>query len=121
MAEELLLHAKKEDFTNLITKLDGKMSELKGTLSSYKSLKNRVSVFMDGSDSNFEKMQENVEQNIIAVKKAIALVQKAKDNLQKTVDQMDEMETKAGNMFDETATAIKGVINTAIRIDGLGL
>ena len=49
MAAELLLHAKKEDFLNLIEQLDGKMNQLKGTLSSYQTLKNDVSMFMDGN------------------------------------------------------------------------
>lgn len=121
MAAELLLHAKKEDFLNLIEQLDGKMNQLRGTLSSYQTLKNDVSMFMDGNDSNFEKMQQNVDANIEAVKRAIALTKKSKDNLQKTVDQMDSMGSKASSMLDEGVQAATNAIKTAIRIEGLNL
>jgi len=121
MAEELLLHASKEQYETLIGQLDGKIGQLKSTLSSYQNLKQRVNNFVQEGDSNFANMQANVDANIDAVQRAIALASKSKDNLQKTVDQMDDMSTKTATMMQEAAETAGNAIKTAIRLDGLGL
>lgn len=121
MATELLLHAKKEDFVNLINQLDQKFNALVSLLADYKTLKDDVNLFMQDTDSNFQNMQANVEANIDAVRKALALVQKSKDNLQKTVDQMDDMSSNVQNLIQEGTEFTKNAINAAITIEGLGL
>ncbi len=121
MAAELLLHAKKEDFVDLINQLDGKFNQLVGLLADYRTLKNDVNVFMRDTDSNFQDMQANVEANIEAVRKALALVQTSKNNLQKTVDQMDESSSNIKNLISEGTEFAKNTIKAAITIEGLGI
>ena len=121
MATELLLHAKKEDFENLISQLEGKISELRNIAGEYQELKNNVNTFVQEGDSNFFQMCANVQNNVDAVNRGIALTTNARDNLQKTVDQMESFGSDLGNMMTETAEAASNVIKTAIRTDGLGL
>ncbi len=121
MAAELLLHAKKEDYLNLIEQLDGKFNELVGLLADYRTLKNDVNNFVKDSDSNFQAMQENVEANIEAVRKALAFVQTSKNNLQKTVDQMDEASGNINQLIQEGADFAKNTIRAAITLEGLGI
>jgi methyl-accepting chemotaxis protein len=121
MAAELLLHAKKADFVNLIDQLGSKFDILSGLLGEYQTLRSNVTAFIQDSDSNFQNMLNNVDVNIDAVKRAMAITMKSKTNLQKTVDQMDDMSGKVSTMMSETAEAAKNVITTAIKIEALGI
>lgn len=121
MAAELLLHADKNDYLNLIGQLDGKLNELGTLLTEYQNLKTRVNTFVKDGDSNYQNMLDNVENNVQAVRRAIGITQKSRDNLQKTVDQMEDMSTNVSNLMSETAEAAANTIKTAIRIEGLGL
>lgn len=120
-AAELLLHASKEDYLTLIGQMDGKLTELGTLLTEYQNLKNRVNNFVKDGDSNYQNMLENVENNVQAVRRAIGITQKSRDNLQKTVDQMEETSANVSKLMSETAEAAANTIKTAIRIEGLGL
>ena len=119
MAIDLLLHANKSDYLNLIGQLDGKLNELTALLGDYQLLKNNVDSFIQDGDSNYENMKANVEANIDAVRRAIATTQNNRDNLQKTVDQMDEMGGNVTRLIQESTEAAANTIKTAIRVDGL--
>lgn len=121
MAIELALHVNKSDYENLIGQLDGKLNEMTTLLSDYQGLKSRVDTFIQERDSNFQNMQANVDNNIDAVRRAMGFTMTAKDNLQKTVDQMDDMASNVGNLMKTAAETATNAIKTAIRIDGLGL
>lgn len=119
MAEELLLHVNKEDYLRKINELDGKLNQLRDLLSRYNTLKSNVNRFVQDRDSNFEQMQANVEANVDAVRRAIAITQKSRESLQKTVDQMEDMGSKTSAMLSEAANAAVNGVKTAIRIEGL--
>ena len=121
MAAELLLHAKKEDFEGLIGQLEQKFDKLAGLLGEYQTLRTNVASFVQEGDSNYNNMLANVDANIDAVKRAMAITLKSQENLQKTVDQMDEMSGNVGRLMTETAEAAVNTIKTAIRLEGLGI
>ena len=121
MAAELLLHAKKEDFVNLIDQLGTKFDTLSGLLGEYQNLRTNVTSFIQDGDTNYQNMLDNVDANIDAVKRAMAITLKSKENLQKTVDQMDDMSGNVSKLMTESAEAAKNVIVNAIRLEGLGI
>ncbi len=119
MATELLLHVNKEDYLQKISELDSKLSALRDLLSRYQNLKSNVTQFVQDSDSNFQQMQQNVEANVEAVRRAIAITEKSKATLQDTVDKMDNMSSKAATMLNEAAGTAVNAVKTAIRVEGL--
>lgn len=119
MAVELLLKVNKEDYLQKIGELDQKINALRDLLGRYQQLKADVNMFVEDGDSNFQKMQENVEANIDAVRRAISITQHSRDTLQKTVDQMDSMSSKTSTMMSQAAQTAKSAISTAIRVNDL--
>lgn len=119
MADALTLIASKSDFEDRIHLLETYLSSLNETLSKYQNLKDRTESFMQGKDSNFEKMQQRVEVNIGAVRKAIRLCEASRNNLQVTVNQMDEATGKIGSLIDTAVDTAKSGIEAAIRVDSL--
>ena len=116
MADELRLKASKESYLQRIADLDNKMTQLEGILADYRTLRTNVNRFMTDQDSNFVAMQENVDQNIIAVGKAIGMTQATREVLQKTVDDMDSTSANIGSIIQDATTTVKEGVEAAVKI-----
>ncbi len=116
MADELRLKASKESYLNRIQDLDNKMQQLQAVLQDYKTLRTNVNRFMTDQDSNFAQMQENVDNNIIAVGKALGMAQAARNTLQKTVEDMDATSSNIQSILQDAASTTKNAVEAAVKI-----
>lgn len=121
MEDQLTLIASQSTFEDQIAKIDGYLGQLEGVLGEYQSLKASSNNFMQGTDSNYENLQRSIDINIDAVKRAIALSQDAKKRLQKTVEEMSNASSNIGNLLNQAAETAKSGVETAIRLEMLGL
>lgn len=120
-SDSLEMHVNIDTFNHANSQLQGQIGVLQGILSEYEALKTNVNNFIEGNDSNFDKMQENVEENIKSVKAELAEVQQIKDQIQHTVDSMEEMGTNAQTILDQGTEAAGQAIRAAIKLDELGI
>lgn len=115
MPAELALKISKGSYQDRITILEAKLAALNDVLQEYRDLNNNVTNFMGETDDNFVAMQDNVRENIKAVKKAITATQESRDMLQKTLDAMDNTGVQIGNIVKEGAELARNTIDTAIK------
>lgn len=120
-SDSLEMHVDINTFINANDKLQGEIEELNNILGDYQALKTNVNNFLEGNDSNFEKMQENVEENIKAVKAELAEVQQIKEQIKRTVDSMEEMSANTQKILDEGTQAAGRAIKAAIKVEELGI
>lgn len=119
--DSLEMHVDIDTFISANDQLQGQIDALGGILGEYQTLKSNVENFIEGSDSNFNKMQENVEENIKAVRAELAEVQQTKAQIQHTITSMEEMGTNTQTILDEGTQAAGQAVRAAIKLDELGI
>ncbi len=113
------LKVNKQDFVDRINLIEQRMSALQDVVSRYRDAKANLDQFLESDDSNYQAMIERIDANITAAGQAYAALQEAKNTLQTTVDQMDDM----GNQVMQTVTAATeatvSTVNAAIKIQSV--
>ena len=120
MADELTLFASKADFDDLISQIDGKMHVLEGIADEYNALRDNVNSFMN-EDDNVERMKGAVQENVNAVQRAIGAAQITRENLQKTVDEMEQFSTNVGTTLDQAVQTVKSGTEAVFNVAKLGI
>lgn len=117
-AEKLRLKVSASDYEQSMGALYNKMQDMQILLGDYKELKDdaAVKVFGEG-DSNLQTLQNRVDQNIKAVQGQLALLAESRAMLQKQWDDLENLSTHVGTMFDDAAKTAKSAFN-AVKIVG---
>lgn len=112
MAEgSIMLHISAAKLDERINALGDRMTELKGISDDYKALNDRVTDFMGKTDDNFEKMRENVRQNIEMVGKAYTIAKRNQEQLQSELRSLQGLQEAVGSTLDTGVTTAKNVVN----------
>ncbi len=97
-----------------ILKLENCLSQLDTKITQYESLKANMNKFMDGSDDNYNKLQENVENNIRMVRKAREMTDASIKMLKETLKQAEEFGTELGKAISESGEIAKNTLKGAV-------
>ena len=117
----ILLHISQEALSQRITAMEGRMTELRGIYDEYDALNKDVKSFLGDTDDNFDRMQENVHQNIRAVIKAYNIAKANKEQLERELSSLDSLMGAVGSTLDNAVSTAKGVFDVINIADDLNL
>lgn len=115
----LNLKVSKRDFEERINIVDIRISALLDVIDRYNNAKSNLDQFIENGDSNYEDMVARIDENIKAAKKAHAALTETKNELQATVDKMENMGAEIGETIKDAAEAAKSTIEAAIKVDAI--
>ena len=120
MADDLTLIASRQDFQTLIDDIDASLSELNQISDEYNQLQQGVNRFLE-SDDNMQMMQNNVYENVKAVHEAIGMARISKQQVQKTLEDMNTLQSEMQGAIEDGIAAAKSGVSAAIHASELGL
>lgn len=113
------LFVSKEDFLSRIDELESKMQALYDVVQRYENAKKNLDQFIVDGDTNYNNMIENINEHINAAKKSYSALNEMKENLKKTVDQMDSMSGKVAETITSATEAAKSTIEAAFKVNSI--
>lgn len=115
----LNLRVSKSDFEQRVGIIEAKMSALMDVIDRYNNAKGNLDQFIESSDSNYEAIVEEIDENIRAAKKAHAALNETKLQLQETVDQMDNLGREIAETAKSAVEATKSAVDATLKIDSI--
>lgn len=119
MALDVAFKAGRKDFEAGIQACDAKMDELIAVISEYRDAIQTLDMFIQSEDSTYDLWVQRIQENIRAASKSHAALQATRDNLQETLDKMENMGTNASGLVSDAIDAVGGVIDASIAIDAV--
>ena len=110
------LKVDKQTFENKIADIERKIAALDDVISRYRTAKTNLDQFVKPEDSSYEEWVKRIDENINACGKAKAALNESKATLQKTVDQMDNLNKEIQETVSSATEAAKSSIDAAIKI-----
>ena len=115
-----ILKISKQDYQEKLSALDGAISELEDVQSQYNTLLNELSTdVIEEADEDFNRVEENVKQNIKAVAVSLKNAQNARQAVQEALDSFDEFSEAARAALQSTGEAVTSSIEAAIKTASL--
>ena len=116
---KLNLYVSRKDFQDRISVVETRIAMLMDVINRYERAKSNLSQFIADGDSNYDSMVEQIDEYIKNAKRAHAALAATKDELQSTVDKMENMGTEIGQTITSAVEATKSTVEAAIKIDAI--
>ena len=116
---KLNLKVSKQDFQERINIVEIRIAALVDVIDRYNNAKANLDQFIEEGDSNYQDMVVRIDENIKAAKKAHAALTETKNELQATVDKMENMGNEIGETIKTAAEAAKSTVEAAIKVDAI--
>jgi len=117
MADELRLKVTQSEYQTRLAQLDSKMSELEAIRGEYETLRLQATRVLGDSDTNLEKLQATVQQNIQAVEGQHQMLNESRQMLEKQNEELGMTSTAVSELLQQTMETAKTALKT-IKIVG---
>lgn len=117
MADELRLKVSATEYQTRLGQLDAKMHELEQIKVEYETLRQNAVQVLGDTDTNLEKLQATIDQNIKAVEGQYQMLKESRAMLEKQNEDLGMASTKVGTLLSESKDLAKNAFQT-IKIIG---
>ncbi len=108
------LKVSKASYQSKIEQLNGLLSEVDAKIQRFETLKMNTSKFIDESDSNYDNLIRNIEENIKACRSAREATLASIKMMQDTLSDMDEFVQKSGQVLEDGVEEAKAGFKVAV-------
>ena len=108
------LKVSKASYQSKIEQLNGLLSEVDAKIQRFETLKMNTSKFIDESDSNYDNLIRNIEENIKACRSEREATLASIKMMQDTLSDMDEFVQKSGQVLEDGVEEAKAGFKVAV-------
>lgn len=112
MADELRLKVTASEYQTRLGQLDSKMAELETIRGEYEQLRLSATRILGDTDTNLEKLQATVQQNIKAVEGQHQMLNESRQMLEKQNEELGVASSSVGELLQQTMETAKTALHT---------
>ena len=99
-----------------ITRLQDYLNRLDTQITNYETKKTQIDEFLDSTDVNYEKVRENIQEQIDVCRHSKELCDAAIQMLQQTLSEMTDAGQNIGNLLNKAGETAKSGLNLALDV-----